>query len=158
LEHAEYEPEQFPGLVYRIQEPRAAALIFSSGKIVCTGAKNIDMAQVAVGKVVDRIRKTGIRLPRSYDVRIENIVASSKIKAKLNLEEITMTLENAEYEPEQFPGLIYRIPEPRVAFLLFTSGKLICTGAQTTKDIYTALGKLQQNLKAIGVKVTPVPL
>jgi len=155
IEDAEYEPEQFPGLVYRISEPRAAALIFSSGKIVCTGAKNIELANIAVDKVVKKIRSVGIPMPYKYDVKIENIVASSKIRANLNLEEITLSLENAEYEPEQFPGLVYRIPEPRVAFLLFSSGKIICTGAHTISDIHLALGKLKEKLESIGIKVTP---
>ena len=156
MENAEYEPEQFPGLVYRTTEPRAAALIFSSGKIVCTGAKSIEMANVAMKRVVDRIRKVGIRLPTKFDVLVENIVASSKIKAQLNLEEIAFALENAEYEPEQFPGLVYRINEPRVAFLLFSSGKIICTGAHNIDDIHIALKKLKERLEEIGIKVTPV--
>jgi len=156
VENTEYEPEQFPGLVYRTTEPRAAALIFSSGKIVCTGAKSIEMAKIAMRKVVDRIRETGIKLPHKFNIKVENIVASSKIKAKLNLEEIAFALENAEYEPEQFPGLVYRITEPRVAFLLFSSGKIICTGAHAIDDIHAALGKLKGRLEGIGIKVTPV--
>ncbi|MBM3304252.1 MAG: TATA-box-binding protein [Candidatus Aenigmarchaeota archaeon] len=153
IDNAEYEPEQFPGLIYRITEPRAAALIFSSGKIVCTGAKSIELAHVAIEKVVDRVRKVGIALPKKYDVTVENIVASAQINANLNLEEITFLLENAEYEPEQFPGLVYRISKPRVAFLLFSSGKIICTGARTVEDIYDALDKLRDKLQSIGIKV-----
>jgi len=157
LENAEYEPEQFPGLVYRTTEPRAAALIFSSGKIVCTGAKSIEKAKEAMTKVVDRVRDLGIDLPTKFNIQVENIVASSKIEAKLNLEEIAFALENAEYEPEQFPGLVYRISEPRVAFLLFSSGKIICTGAHNIDDIHSALKKLKSKLEAIGVKVTLEP-
>jgi transcription initiation factor TFIID TATA-box-binding protein len=153
IEDVEYEPEQFPGLVYRIQDPRAAALIFSSGKIVCTGARSIEMSKEAMHKVVDRIRDTGVDLPRQFDIKVENIVASSKIEAKLNLEEIAFSLENAEYEPEQFPGLVYRIREPRVAFLLFSSGKIICTGAHTLADVQLALKKLKAKLEEIGIKV-----
>jgi transcription initiation factor TFIID TATA-box-binding protein len=156
IENAEYEPEQFPGLVYRTSEPRAAALIFSSGKIVCTGAKSIEMAKVAMKKVVDRVRQTGVNLPTKFNVQVENIVASSKIKAQLNLEEIAFALENAEYEPEQFPGLVYRINDPRVAFLLFSSGKIICTGAHNIEDIHNALSKLKKKLEGIGIKVVPV--
>ncbi len=157
LENAEYEPEQFPGLVLRTKNPRAAALIFSSGKIVCTGAKSIDRAEEAIKKVVQKIRSVGIKVPTKYSVQVENIVASSKIKAKLNLEEIAFALENAEYEPEQFPGLVYRITKPRVAFLLFSSGKIICTGAQNIGDVHLALNKLKERLGEIGIKVTPVP-
>ena len=153
IESVEYEPEQFPGLVYRIQDPRAAALIFSSGKIVCTGARSIEMAKEAMRKVVDTIRGVGINLPREFDIKVENIVASSKVNAKLNLEEIAFSLENAEYEPEQFPGLVYRIREPRVAFLLFSSGKIICTGAHTIKDVQSALNKLKEKLEEIGIEV-----
>jgi len=145
-----------PRLVYRTMDPRAAALIFSSGKIVCTGAKSIDMAKIAMKKVVDRVRDTGIPLPTKFNVQVENIVASSKIKANLNLEEIAFSLENAEYEPEQFPGLVYRINDPRVAFLLFSSGKIICTGAHNIEDIHNALSKLKKKLEEIGIKVTPV--
>ena len=155
VENAEYEPEQFPGLVYRTTDPRAAALIFSSGKIVCTGAKSIESAKIAMRKVVDKIRSVGIKVPKEFPIKVENIVASSKIDAKLNLEEITFALENAEYEPEQFPGLVYRITEPRVAFLLFSSGKIICTGAHSLSDIRKALNKLREKLEAIGVKAVP---
>ena len=157
IEDVEYEPEQFPGVVYRIQNPRAAALIFSSGKIVCTGARSIELSREAMHKVVDRIRETGVDLPKEFDIKIENIVASSKIDTNLNLEEIAFSLENAEYEPEQFPSLVYRIREPRVAFLLFSSGKIICTGAHTIDDVQLALKKLKEKLKEIGVEEESSP-
>ena len=156
VENTEYEPEQFPGLVYRPTNPKSAALIFSSGKIVCTGTKSIDMAKHAMKKVVSKIKESGVKVPAKYPIHVENIVASSKIQAELHLEDIAFSLENAEYEPEQFPGLVYRIKDPRVAFLLFTSGKIICTGAQTEDDIHTALGKFKKKLEGIGVKVKPL--
>lgn len=155
IENTEYEPEQFPGLVYRPQNPRAAALIFSSGKIVCTGAKSIENSKLAMQKVAEKINEIGIKTPKKFDIIIENIVASSKIEAKINLEEIAFMLENAEYEPEQFPGLVYRISEPRVAFLLFSSGKIICTGAHSIVDIHRALEKFKIKLEEIGIDVKP---
>jgi len=158
LKDAEYSPESFPGVVYRITEPRAATLIFSSGKIVCTGAKSIDKAKEAMNKVVANLRKLGIRLPKKFNIKIENIVASTQIEAKkkLNLEEISFSLTNVEYEPEQFPGLVFRISEPRVAFLLFGSGKIICTGARTISDIHIALQRFKKELQNIGIKVKPI--
>lgn len=155
MDNAEYRPEQFPGLIYRIKDPMAAALIFSSGKIVCTGAKTVDLANQAIKKVVKGIGTAGIKVPKDYNVVVENIVASSSIVSNLNLEEITYVLENAEYEPEQFPGLVYRIKDPRVAFLLFRSGKIICTGARSVKDVHTALSKLKLRLEEIGIDVKP---
>ena len=155
IENTEYEPEQFPGLVYRPTSPRAAALIFSSGKIVCTGTKSIEKAKEAMKRVVEKIKESGVKVPKRYPIEVENIVASTKIKADLNLEDIAFSLENAEYEPEQFPGLVYRISDPRVAFLLFSSGKIICTGAHNIDDIHRALNKFKQKLQSIGVKVKP---
>lgn len=155
VENAEYEPEHFPGLVYRISQPKSAALIFSSGKIVCTGTKSIQDAKAAVAKVVEMMRGAGIQVPGNYKVSVENMVASTKLDAQINLEEMTFSLENAEYEPEQFPALIYRITDPKVAFLLFGSGKIICTGAQSIEDIHKALGKLMSSLEAIGIKARP---
>lgn len=157
VENTEWQPEQFPGLVYKITNPRASALIFSQGKVVCTGTKSEEDLREAMRKIVSRIRQAGIPMPRNYKTRIENIVASTKIKADLNLDEIAFMLENSEYEPEQFPGLVYRIKEPRVAFLLFTSGRIICAGAQNEEAIHRALLKFKENLAAIGVKVKPVP-
>ena len=156
LKEAEYSPEQFPGIVYRVKDPRAATLIFSSGKIVCTGAKSIDKSKQAMHKVVDDIIELGVKLPRKFNIKVENIVASTQIKAKLNLEEISFTLENVEYEPEQFPGLVFRISKPRVAFLLFGSGKIIATGARNIEDIHIALALFKKKLEEIGVKVKAI--
>ena len=106
-------------------------------------------------KVAEKINEIGIKTPKKFDIIIENIVASSKIDAKINLDEIAFMLENAEYEPEQFPGLVYRISEPRVAFLLFSSGKIICTGAHSIVDIHRALEKFKIKLEEIGIDVKP---
>ena len=155
VESTEWHPETFPGLIYRMKDPRASALIFSQGKIVCTGTKSVKDVKIAMNKIVDRIRGAGIEMPSRFKIKIENIVASSKIKAHLNLEEIAVTLKNSEYEPEQFPGLVFRINEPRVAFLLFTSGRIICTGAQNVESIHEALRKFKKELEHIGIKVVP---
>ena len=158
LESVEYDPERFPGLVYRIRNPKAATLIFSSGKIVCTGGRSVKLAKEAMHKVVDHIRETGIDLPRKFDISIENIVASTQIftKNKLNLEKLAFELENSEYEPESFPGLVYRLRNPKAAFLLFGSGKIICTGARRIEDIHRALEKFKTTLEELGIKVDPI--
>ncbi len=155
LVDAEYKPESFPGVVYRVKDPKTAALIFSSGKIVCTGARSPDFARIAVNKVVEDMRALNIDMPTDYHTGVENIVASTQIEAKekLNLEHIAYNLENAEYEPEQFPGLVYRISDPRVAFLLFGTGKIICTGARKEEEIHAALAKFKENLESLGIPV-----
>jgi transcription initiation factor TFIID TATA-box-binding protein len=135
--------------VMRLKQPKAAALIFSSGKIVCTGAKSPSDAKVVVSKIVKRMNKLGIKIPKNYKVRLENIVASAKLDRELNLNNIAFTLENTEYEPEQFPGLVYRMDDPRVTFLLFGSGKIICTGGRSIADVKRAVAKADKRLRRL---------
>ena len=149
LDGIEYEPDQFPGLVMRLKDPRAAALIFSSGKVVCTGAKSPSDAKLVMSKIVGRMNKIGIKIPKDYKVQLENIVASAKLDRELNLNNIAFNLENTEYEPEQFPGLVYRIDDPRVTFLLFGSGKIICTGGRSIQDVKRAVAKADNKLREI---------
>ncbi|MDI6825745.1 MAG: TATA-box-binding protein [Candidatus Aenigmarchaeota archaeon] len=149
LEGTEYEPEQFPGLVYRLKDPRAAVLIFSSGKIVCTGARSIEEVRKVVRKVVRMIRSAKLGNPKKYSIQVENIVASAQLPNRLNLDKIAFELENSEYEPEQFPGLVYRTKTPKVAFLLFSSGKIVCTGVRKVEDIEYAVSTIYEKLKNI---------
>ena len=155
LDGVEYEPEQFPGVVYRLKDPKAASLIFSSGKIVCTGAKSPSDAKLAISKIVKQLRKLKFKIPTNYRVKLENIVASAKLETELNLDMIAFTLENTEYEPEQFPGLVYRMADPKVTFLLFGSGKIICTGARSIADIKRAVTKINTKLKKMSKETLP---
>jgi transcription initiation factor TFIID TATA-box-binding protein len=153
LEEAEYEPEQFPGLVYRLSNPKTATLLFRSGKANCTGAKNIEDVRKTVDIIADKLRKMSIDVYKNKDLEIviQNIVAISDLGTELNLNEVAMGLglENVEYEPEQFPGLVYRIKEPKVAMLLFGSGKIVCTGARKTEDVSIAVDKLSAELSSL---------
>lgn len=148
LDNAEYEPEQFPGLIYRIAEPKTATLVFRSGKCVCTGAKSIEAVHEAIELVASHIGNIGIDVIKKPDINVVNIVASSDLKREINLNTIAVTfgLENVEYEPEQFPGLIYRIQDPKVVALLFGSGKIICTGARFIEDVEKAVNKIIEDL------------
>lgn len=149
LPGTEYEPEQFPGLVYRMTNPKAAALIFNSGKIVCTGANSPEGAKKAINKVLEGVREAGVDVKEVKEITIQNIVASAQLGSRLRLNEIAFTLRNAEYEPEQFPGLVYRIEEPKAAFLLFGSGKIVCTGGRSIDDVKAAVKKVEENLKEV---------
>ncbi len=143
-----YQPEVFPGLVYRLKKPKTATLIFSSGKMVCTGAKSEQQARQVVMKVVDDLRKKKIVTVEKPDIQIQNIVASGELDGTMDLDMAACSLEKTIYEPEQFPGLIHRMQEPRVVFLLFTTGKFVCVGARKEEEIRQAIAKLQQTLKA----------
>jgi transcription initiation factor TFIID TATA-box-binding protein len=150
LDGAEYEPETFPGLVYRLKDPKAATLLFRSGKVVCTGAKSLEHVKVAIGKVTKEIGKVGVRIKVEPKIEVQNIVASSDLGQEINLNAIAITLglDRVEYEPEQFPGLVYRIDEPKVVLLLFGSGKMVCTGAKKPQDVEAAVLKINEELKA----------
>jgi len=151
LEDAEYEPEQFPGLVYRLKNPKTATLLFRSGKANCTGAKNVEDVRKTVNIIAEKLRKLGVNVYKDLKIVIQNIVAISDLGTELNLNEVAMGLglENVEYEPEQFPGLVYRIKEPKVAMLLFGSGKIVCTGARRIEDVSIAVEKLSKELSSL---------
>jgi len=129
----EYRPEQFPGLVFRLKKPKTATLIFNSGKMVCTGAKSEREARGAVMKVINELKRSGIVIVGKPDLKIQNIVASANLSGIIDLEQAAFVLGKTMYEPEQFPGLIYRMDNPKVVILLFASGKLVCTGAKNLR-------------------------
>ncbi len=153
LEASEYEPEQFPGLVYRLEEPKVASLIFRSGKIICVGARSVQEAKRALKEIVRKVKKVGLRInEENIEVKIENIVVAIDLKMELNLDALAFQLEASEYEPEQFPGLVYRLMEPKVAFLLFSSGRVICAGAKSLADVDRAVEQLQKKLRTVKMK------
>jgi len=143
----EYRPEQFPGLVFRLKRPKTATLIFNSGKMVCTGAKSEKEARLAVLKVIKELKKSGIVIISKPELKIQNIVASANLGGMIDLEKAAYTLGRTMYEPEQFPGLIYRMDDPKVVILLFASGKLVCTGAKKEDDVYLSVKKLHERLE-----------
>ncbi len=150
LEGAEYEPESFPGLVYRIKEPKASLLIFTTGKIICAGTRSKDIAMEAIKKVIEDLKKIGIEIKGEPELKVENLVASANLKSRFDLNKIVYELEDCEYEPEQFPGLVHRMEEPRVVFLIFNSGRLVCTGARSLDEVKRAVQKLRKKLEDIG--------
>ena len=143
----EYRPEQFPGLVYRLKKPKATTLIFTSGKMVCTGAKSARQAHKAVNKVVDELKRNGIVILSKPEIQVQNIVASVGLGGYIDLEKLTYSLKRTMYEPEQFPGLIYRMDDPKVVFLVFSSGKLVCTGGKKEGEVHRAVTKLRETLE-----------
>jgi len=153
LEGADYDPEQFPGLVYRTQSPKSAALIFRSGKIVCTGANSTEAVHESLDIVFDKLRDLQIPVDDEPDVTVQNIVTSADLGTDLNLNAIAigLGLENIEYEPEQFPGLVYRLDDPDVVALLFGSGKLVITGGKEPSDAEAAVDVITERLDELGL-------
>ena len=150
LPAAEYNPEQFPGLILRLQRPRVSALIFRTGKMVCTGAKSEEELRRAVRTIVRLLSEHGSEVSFNPEIQIQNIVASGNLHAEVDIEKAALMLETSMYEPEQFPGLIYRMSNPKVVLLIFSSGKIVCTGAKKESQVEEAVHKVYQILKEIG--------
>ena len=144
--NAEYRPKKFPGLVFRLKRPKTATLIFSTGKMVCTGARSEKMARSAVRKVVRELRKADIIILGEPEITIENMVASADLVGAVDIERAARVLDNIMYEPEQFPGAVYRMAEPKVVILIFATGKLVITGAKRKEQIHEAVDKIRTTL------------
>ena len=153
LSNTEYNPEQFPGLVIRIKDPKTTALIFSSGNVVCTGAKTMDEVDKSIKKIIKTLEKINIKIKIEPKINVQNIVASGNVGMDLNLNILAMKLPNTEYEPEQFPGLVYKLGgkegSDRATFLLFSNGKIVCTGTKSEDEVDAACKKLVDNLKNV---------
>jgi transcription initiation factor TFIID TATA-box-binding protein len=146
-----YNPEQFPGVVFRLKRPKSVTLIFGTGKMVCVGAKSEKQAGSAVRTVIKNLKKEGILMAWKPEVTIQNIVAQVNLSGTIDLVELC-ELERRScgrviYEPEQFPAIIYRMNEPRAVILIFASGKLVCTGIRKEKDARIAVDKLLRKLE-----------
>ncbi len=153
-EDTEYNPERFPGLIMKIKEPKATFLIFSTGKMVVTGLKRADDASPGVKKVVKNIKKAGINVSNP-EITIQNIVASGDLHTFIDLNMAAIIMENVMYEPEVFPGVIYRMGDPKTVFLLFSTGKVVCVGAKNKEIVRDAFIKLNQEVRELGLDKKP---
>ncbi len=150
LPDVEYNPERFPGLVMRIEKPRATILIFSTGKMVVTGLRKASESGKVVQKVIKNIKKAGIDVKNPV-ITIQNIVASGDLHTNIDLNMAAIVMEYAMYEPEVFPGLIYRMQDPKTVFLIFSTGRIVCTGAKEKSIVREAVLKLNKEVRELGI-------
>ena len=152
LPEFKYNPEEFQGLTLKLDYPKSAVLILSSGKAICTGAKKIEDAETAIKKIVDKLTDIKIKVKKKFNLEIQNIVCSINTKLELDLDSISkgLLLDHVDYEPKQFPGLIYKMDDIGVLLLLFSSGKIVCTGAKTIEEASNAIEKMKEKLTSIG--------
>ena len=118
--------------------------------MVVTGAKSVPMLIKAVKKIVRMLVRVGIEVDSKPRIQLQNIVASANLGAEVLLEKAAFLLENSMYEPEQFPGLIYRMSDPHVVLLIFSSGKMVVTGAKSEDEVFLAVRTVYQKLKELG--------
>lgn len=153
----EYDPDEFPGLIMRLEGPRLTALIFNSGKMVVTGAKSTQMLIKGFKKIIRTFVRHGIIIVGKPKIQIQNIVASANLGVEVNLEKAAFLLPNTMYEPEQFPGLIHRMDDPKVVLLIFSSGKMVITGAKSEDDVHRAVFNIYNKLKELDCIREPRP-
>ncbi|MFX1340092.1 MAG: TATA-box-binding protein [Promethearchaeota archaeon] len=146
FEDARYNPEIFPGLILKIKKPKATFLIFSSGKMILTGLRDTFYAKLAVNKLMNKLRKVKINLSNP-EITITNIVASIDFQSFINLNKAVVKLDNVMYEPEVFPAVIYHMKEPKSVFLIFSTGKVICTKIKNKNDLVKAVSELKNRLE-----------
>ena len=142
-----YEPKRFPGLIFKKNKSSISIMAFNSGKIICSGAKSVRQAKMAITNFVRRLNTNGLDSQDKLNVETQNIVAHSDFKIFVDLENLARLLKRSVYEPDQFPGLIHMNIDPKVTFLIFTNGKVVCTGARTEDDVYRSLNSLYKKLK-----------
>jgi len=143
----EYHPKQFPGAIFKLKLPKTATLIFSTGKMVCTGAKSEDMARRAVKTVVEKLRDKKIKIKNDAIVTIQNIVSAVNLGGRVHLEQAARILPRSMYEPEQFPGLVHRMIDPKTVILIFASGRLVCTGGKSTSEVFRSIHSIHTTLE-----------
>ena len=151
IPEVEYEPEQFPGAILKISEPKVSLLLFKNGKIIVSGAsceKDIKTAIKKAMKIISEVQKD-VKMKARISYKIVNLVATSSLNRQIDLFSAAVSLDNIEYEPEQFPGAIVRLFDPKLTMLLFKNGKLICAGAKSEEDIEKGLKKLKKKINAV---------
>jgi transcription initiation factor TFIID TATA-box-binding protein len=152
IENCELNITKFPSAIYRMQDPKSAVLIFSSGKVVLTGIHNLKDLVIGIQNIQNTLKETGVDTYDVPRVEVTNIVCSYSLGNRLNLVKIMITFIDygiVEYEPEVFPGLVFRIPDPKIVFLLFSSGKVIITGGRKMEDIKRGLEIFKEKISLV---------
>jgi transcription initiation factor TFIID TATA-box-binding protein len=147
-----YDPTEFLGLTLKLDKPNVAILLLPNGKVICTGAKKIEDIEYSLKEVVNKIKSIGVKTKTKTNMEIQNIVASFNLEKELNLSIISkaLMLENTSYEPDQFPGLVYNMEDLGAILLIFSTGKIVCTGVKNFEDASKAIEIMKEKISSIG--------
>ncbi len=150
---AEFNTNKFPGLCVHLTAPtpKSTVLIFGNGKCVITGLKFSKDAPRVIDKIVEKLQAIGIEIIQKPDYEVVNVVTSINLKQRINLDKASLLLNQSIYEPEVFPGLIFRVDEPKSVFLIFSSGKVVLTGIKSEEQIVPCIKYLGENLRDNGL-------
>ncbi len=148
-----YNPSEFNGLSIKYEKENIAVIILETGKVVCTGAKEISNAVEKIKKVANQLKKFGLKIKKDYEIKIENITVTTNLKKDLHLENIAKNLifQEFDFHPETFPGLIYKMDDLQIILIIFNTGKIVCTGAKNIDDATNSINKIKERFTSIGV-------
>ncbi|MEM2233760.1 MAG: TATA box-binding protein [Nitrososphaerota archaeon] len=153
LPDAKYKPTAFPGAVVKQKENGATFLLFSTGRLVCTGTKSEREARTAVARLVRQLREKGFLINESVEVNIQNVVVSARLPGRVDIERMATTFENVLYEPDQFPGIIYRLPDSKAVALLFASGRLVVVGSKSEEEAHENVRRVYEEVRDRGLLI-----
>jgi len=147
-----YSPNEFLGLTLKLDDPKTAVLLLPSGKVICTGAKNLEDAKTSIFQLIDKIKNVKTETIKDIEVKVQNIVASTSFEKELHLSSISKGLlfDHVDYEPKYFPGLIYKMEDIGASVILFSSGKVVCTGTKSIEDASGAIETIKEKLLSLG--------
>lgn len=148
----QYNPKDFVGLTFKIDELKTAILLMPTGKAICTGAMSMEEVEISMNKLIEKLINAGIKVDSKPRIETQNIVVSTNLNKELNLSSISkgLLLKNVNYEPDQFPGLIYNMDDIGALLLIFSSGKIVCTGAKNFEDASKAIEMMKDRLSSLG--------
>lgn len=144
FKNVEYNPKRFPGVVMHIVNPRATIIIFSTGKMVMTGIRQASEIDKIADKVINMMKKLGVTPLSKPIIESKNILASCDLYMNIDLEKAALVLDNTIYDPTIFSGLTYKMKDPNATFLIFSTGKIICTGNKEIKILEKAVLSLYE--------------
>jgi len=147
-----YNPAEFSGLTLKLDHPKTAVLVLPGGKAICTGGKKIEDAETSINQVVDKIKSIKIKVKKNIKLEIQNTIVTTDLNKELHLSSISkgLLLDHVDYEPKQFPGLIFRMADIEATLIIFSTGKIVCTGTKTIEDATNAIETIKEKLTSIG--------
>jgi transcription initiation factor TFIID TATA-box-binding protein len=147
-----YNPDEFNGLTLKFDFPKTAILILTTGKAICTGATNMNEVETSFKRLINKIKNVGLEIKAKPIIETQNVIVSTDLEKDLNLSSISkgLLLENVSYEPDKFPGLIYKIDDFGAILVLFSSGKIVCTGGKNMDNASKAIKMMKVKLSSLG--------
>jgi len=150
IPNSNYNPEDVPALIIHFEQPKSAVMLFSDGTAIFTGPKSMEEVNEIIKMLHNKLTTVGVKAHENPDINIQNMVASTDLNKKLDLQTIATKLENTDYNPENFPGLIYKTDDPKIVILLFDSGKIICNGIES-EEISTAIDEMTNKMSSLEI-------